>query len=68
MRYCNLKIRSIRATIEPVYNVQLFIKGEIDTLYVSFQFYCVVTTHFTLDSNLNSSIHCGISKSNFQVS
>ena len=35
---------------------------------MSFQFYCVVTTHFTLDSNLNSSIHCSISKSTFQVS
>ena len=27
-------------------------------MYVLFQFYCVVTTHFTLDSKLNSSIHC----------
>ena len=40
---------------------------EIDTLY-TFLFYCVVTTHFTLDSKLNSSIHCSIWKSNFQVS
>ena len=47
----------------------ILIKGKlIHYIYVSFQFYCVVTTHFTLDSNLNSSIHCSISKSNFQVS
>ena len=44
------------------------LRGNWYITYVSFQFYCVVTTHFTLDSNLNSSIHCSISKSNFQVS
>ena len=45
----------------------LFIGKMIHYIYVSFQFYCVVTTHFTLDSNLNSSINYSISKSNFQV-
>ena len=44
------------------------LRGNWYIIYVSFQFYCVVTTHFTLDSNLNSNIHCSISKSNFQVS
>ena len=43
---------------------------EIDTLYMCYSNFIdsVVTTHFTLDSNLNSSSHCSISKSNFQVS
>ena len=51
-----------------VFFYQYCLRGNWYIIYVSFQFYCVVTTHFTLDSNLNSSIHCSISKSNFQVS
>ena len=50
-----------------VFFYQYCLRGNWYIIYVSFQFYCVVTTHFTLDSNLNSSIHCSISKSNFQV-
>ena len=37
------------------------LRGNWYITYVSFQFYCVVTTHFTLDSNLNSNILCSIS-------
>ena len=45
---------------------QYCLRGNWYIIYVSFQFYCVVTTHFTLDSNLNSSIHCSISNLAFK--
>ena len=49
-----------------VFFYQYCLRGNWYIIYVSFQFYCVVTTHFTLDSNLNSSIHCSISNLTFK--
>ena len=44
-----------------VFFYQYCLRGNWYIIYVSIQFYCDVTTHFTLDSN-------SISKSSFQVS